>query len=331
MKKIIIFGATGNVGSYLTKYCLDYFDKSEYEIIASGRRKTDFFTKRGIKYYSVDVTKEEDFKKLPTEDVHAVLLLAAQIPSYMNGYKPKEYIDSNIIGAFNVLEYCRKVNADRIIYTQTVFDISLYSNEGTILKSDLPKNFSYTGDHAVYVISKNTALELIEHYRQEYDIKSFIFRLPTIYSYSPYQYYHPNGVKKMRPVYQMINKAKNSEPIELWGNPNYGKDMVHVYDFSQMICKAIEVNREYGLYNVGTGIPVTLKEQIETIIKVFSPSENPSQVIYCPEKTSSGGFLMDITNAKEELGYEPLYDCLRLFEDYKLEMAVNRFKELREE
>ncbi|NRT70251.1 NAD-dependent epimerase/dehydratase family protein [Clostridium beijerinckii] len=331
MKKIIIFGATGNVGSYLMKYCLEYFDKSEYEIIASGRRDTGFFAKRGIKYYSIDITKEKDFEKLPTEDVHAVMLLAAQIPSYMNGYDPKKYIDSNIIGAFNVLEYCRKVNADRILYTQTVFDISLYANEDTTLKPDLPKKFSYKGDHAVYVISKNTALELIEHYHQEYGIKSFIFRLPTIYSYSPYQYYHPNGIKKMRPVYQMINKAKKGEPIELWGNPNYAKDMVHVYDFSQMLCKATEVNRENGFYNVGTGIPVTLKEQIETIIKVFSPSENQSKIIYCPEKPSTGGFLMDITNAKEELGYEPQYDCLRLFEDYKSEMLVDRFKELREE
>ena len=46
-KKIIVFGATGNVGSYLFKYATEYFDKNEYEIIASGRRKTDFFTKRG--------------------------------------------------------------------------------------------------------------------------------------------------------------------------------------------------------------------------------------------------------------------------------------------
>ena len=44
MKKIIIFGATGNVGSYVLKYALEYF-KGKYEIIASGRRKTDFFEK----------------------------------------------------------------------------------------------------------------------------------------------------------------------------------------------------------------------------------------------------------------------------------------------
>lgn len=46
MKKIIIFGATGNVGSYVLKYALEYF-KGRFEIIASGRRETDFFTKRG--------------------------------------------------------------------------------------------------------------------------------------------------------------------------------------------------------------------------------------------------------------------------------------------
>ena len=38
---------------------------------------------------------------------------------------------------------------------------------------------------------------------------------------------------------------------------------------------------------------------------------------------------MDVQNAKTELGYEPQYDCKRLFEDYKAEMQIDRFKELR--
>lgn len=329
MKKIIIFGATGNVGSYLTKYCAEYFNEDEFEIIAVGRRQTGVFEKMGIKYYQVDLTEKEGLAKLPVKDVHTVMLLAAEIPSYMSVYKPEKYINSNIIGAFNVLEYCRKAQVDRILYTQTVFDISLYDTEKMVLKPDLPKRFSYKGDHAVYVISKNTAIELIEHYHQEYGIKKFIFRLPTIYSYSPYQYYYPNGVKTIRPVYLMINRAKNSEPIELWGDPDYAKDMVHVYDFSQMLCKAVTANREEGFYNVGTGMPVTLKEQIKTIIKVFSPENNPSPILYCPEKPYGGGFLMDVTNAKKELGYEPQFDCLRLFQDYKSEMEKDRFKELR--
>ena len=327
-KKIIIFGATGNVGSYLVDYALNYINSNEYEIIASGRRQTDFFTKRGIEYYPVDVTEEVDFEKLPIKDVYAVMLLSAQIPSYMADYQPRKYVDSIIVGAYNVLEYCRKTKVDRIIYTQTVFDVSLYPHD-VVLKPDLAKNFSYTGDHAMYVISKNTALEFIEHYHQEYGLKKFIFRLPTIYCYSPYPYYFPNGAKKMRPIYQMINKARNSETLEVWGDPEYAKDMVHVNDFSQMLCKAVGVDREDGFYNVGTGIPVTLKEQVKTIVDVFSPIENPSQIIFCPDKSSTGGFLMDITNAREELGYEPQYDCQKLLEDFKKEMEFNKFKELR--
>lgn len=329
MKKIVIFGATGNVGSYVLKYAREYFNTEEYEVIASGRRKTDFFEKRGIPYYSVDLTKAEDFDVLPQEDVYAVIYLAAEIPSYMDDYQPDKYIKSNIIGAYNVLEYCRKTKADRILFSTTVFDISLSATNGAVLKPDMPHNFSYKGDHAVYVISKNTAIELIEHYHQEYGLKKFIFRFPTIYNYSPYHYYYPNGVKTLRPVYRMIERAKKGEPIELWGNPEYSKDMVHVYDCAQMICKAVEVDREEGFYNVGTGKPVSLKEQIETIIKVFSPKDHPSEIIYCPEKPAGGGFLMDVENAKEELGYEPQYDCLKLFEDYKKEMEINRFEELR--
>lgn len=329
MKKVILFGATGNVGAYVYKYAREYFESSEYEVIGTGRRNTDFFERRGIPYISVDISVREEFDKLPQDDVYAVIFLAAQIPSYMDGYQPDQYLQSNIIGGYNVLEYCRRVKADRILFSTTVFDISLYAEDNIVLKPDLPYNFSYKGDHAVYVISKNTTIELIKHYYAEYGLKYFIFRFPTIYNYSPYHFYNPNGVKRLRPVYHMINQALKGEPIELWGDPEYAKDMVHVYDCAQMLCKAVEVQRDYGWYNVGTGIPVTLQQQIQTIIKVFSPADNPSRIIYCPEKKAGGGFLMDVSNAKEELGYEPCYDVERLFEDYKNEMQINRFAELR--
>nr|WP_255262614.1 NAD(P)-dependent oxidoreductase [Proteus mirabilis] len=276
-----MFGATGNVGSYLTRYCTEFFDKDEFEIIAVGKRNTDAFNIYNIKYISVDITSSADFEKLPTDNIHTVMLLAAKIPSYMDEYNPQEYLNVNIFGAFNVLEYCKKVKADRIIYTQTVFDISLHSSANITLLPDLEKKFDYKGDHAVYVISKNTALELIEHYHQEYNLKKFIFRLPTIYNYSPYHYYYPNGKKTKRPLYQMIEKAEKGEDIELWGDPNYSKDMVYVDDFSQMLCKAVLVDRDQGFYNIGTGIPVTLKQQIETIIEVFSPPEKNLILFIC--------------------------------------------------
>lgn len=328
-KKIVIFGSSGNVGSYLTLYANDFFDKEKFEVIASGRRDTTVFDKYGIKYISVDITKREDFEKLPQTDVYAVIHLAAAIPSYMSNYDPRKYIDSIVVGTTNILEYCRKTKADRILFSQTVFDVSLYPQDHILDPYDKP-NFSYTGDHAVYVIAKNCALEMMEHYHQEFGLKKFVFRFPTIYEYSTNQYYYPNGVKTMRPLYQQINKAIKGEPLTIWGDPNYAKDMVHVYDCAQMICKACLVDRDGGFYNVSTGVPVTLEEQCRAIIDVFSPKDNPSTIEYIdPERKSGGGFLMDITNAKEELGYQPVYDVHKLFENYKEEMTLNRFLELR--
>lgn len=326
MKKIIVFGATGNVGSYFTLYLNEYF-KDKFEIVAIGRKNTNFFSKFNIKYYKCDISNFNNFVALPKDDVHAVVLLAATIPSYMSKYDPRSYIDSNTVGAYNVFEYAKNINVDRILYTQTVFDIHL-SLTNSRVSPNTARNFSYKGDHAVYVISKNTAVELLRHYHEEYGIKQFVFRLPTIYNYSPYYYYYPNGIKTKRPVYTMIENAINSKPIELWGDPNYTKDMVYVADFSQMLSKAIVSNKNSGFYNVGTGIPVTLEEQIKTIIKVFSPKDNPSTIIYKKNKIAGGGSLFDISNAIEELGYKPEYDCEKLFMEYKKEMELNRFNEL---
>ncbi|MBU3127164.1 NAD(P)-dependent oxidoreductase [Clostridium tagluense] len=328
-KKIIIFGATGNTGAYLVDYCLENLDQTQYEIIAVGRRKTDYFTKRGIAYYSVDISKINQFEKLPTEGIFAILLLAGILPANMEGYHPMEYINCNIIGAFNVLEYCRKTNVDRVIYTQTIRDIG--ENIGKIqhLKHDMIRNFSYTGDHAIYVITKNTAVDLIEHYHQEYGIKRFIFRLPTIYSYSPNEYYYVDGIKNKMAFRHMIDQAITGKSIEMWGDPNKAHDVVYVKDFCQMLCKAITVDQDRGFYNVGTGIPISLKEQIEGMIEVFSPDNHSSKITLCPDKPNSRSYSMDISNAVEELGYAPKYDYIGYLRDFKSEMEINRYKDLR--
>lgn len=330
MKKIVIFGSTGNVGSYFTKYASEYFPKNEYQIIASGKReKADVFGKMGLEYISADISKPEDFNKLPQKDVYAVVLLAAVIPAYMDGYHPKDYLDSIIMGTYNVLEYCRNIGADRLLYSTSCFDVWEYP-KNIVIKPDMPKNFSYTGDHAMYVISKNAATELIEHYHQQYGLKTFIFRFPTIYSYSPNHYIYPNGVKTLRPLYKLIYNAMEGKPLEIWGDPNYAKDMMYVDDMGQMFCKAIEVNNiTKGFYNCGTGIPVTLRQQMEAIKKVFCPADKQSEIVCLEDKVAGGGLLMDVQNAKDELGYEPKYDVVKLFEAFKAEMAVDRFAELR--
>lgn len=330
MKKIIVIGATGNTGAYLVDYLNDYIDKNKYELIASGQRETDFFDRYGIKYYSIDITNEKSFDILPKEDVHAVVFEAGILPASMKGYYPKKYLEVNTLGAFNVLEYCRKNNVDRIIYTQTIREIGNYINTDTILSPDLPRNYPLTGDHAIYTISKIAAVDMIEHYYLEYGLKRFIFRLPTIYSYTKNDIFYVDGKPKKKAYRLFIDKAIKGEPIELWGDPSIAHDVVYVKDFCQMLTKAIFANCDGGVYNIGTGIPVTLQEQIEGIIEVFSTNKK-SEIIYKPERPNARKYSVDISKAVKDLGYIPQYSYIEYLKDLKKEMKEQRFDELYKE
>ena len=62
--------------------------------------------------------KKEDFNKLP-RDVYAGVDLAGAMPARMRGYDPYKYIDVNITGNLNILEYCKETGADRILFAQS--------------------------------------------------------------------------------------------------------------------------------------------------------------------------------------------------------------------
>ena len=238
----------------------------------------------------------------------------------MKGYNPYKYIDVNITGNMNILEYCRASGADRILFAQSFGDIKDYGEEKLLLTVNLPRKFSFTNDHTIYVMSKNFAVDMIEHYHQMYGLKSFIFRLPTIYLYSPNDTFYVNGEIKKIGYRLLIDKAIAGETIEVWGNPDRVKDMVYVKDFCQMLYKAVFVNRECGYYNVGTGIGTSLLDQIKGMIKVFNQGENKSKIIMRPDKPNSPQYIMDISSAVKELEYVPQYIYLDMLQDIKKEM-----------
>lgn len=319
MKKIIVFGASGDTGHYFVRYFLEHYEGKEYQLIATGTRKTDYFRQFNIPYYEVDITRKEDFVKLP-RDVYAVVDLAGMMPARMKGYNPYKYIDVNIIGNLNVLEYCRETKADRILFAQSFGDIKDYAEENPLLRVDLPRKFSFTTDHTVYVMSKNFAVDMIENYHQMYGIKRFIFRLPTIYLYSSVDTFYVDGKKKKIGYRLLIDKAIAGEPIEVWGDSSRVKDMVYVKDFCQMLYKALFVDRNSGYYNVGTGIGTSLLDQIKGMVEVFGDNNKKSEIIMRPDKPNAPQYIMDIKPAIDELGYAPQYNYIDMLYDMKKEM-----------
>lgn len=327
MKKVIVLGATGSLGTYF----VDYLVEQSVEVIACGRKTEvkEYYQSRNIEYLSVDITKHEDFSKLPQEGVSAIVLISGAMPSRMEGYKPHSYLEVNAIGTLNVLEYARKIGVEKFLFTQSHSDVAGHWNTGEIIKPNAPRILNLKGDHAVYIISKNTAVDLIEHYRQDYGLKTFIFRLPTIYLYRPILEMFVNGKNVPIGYRYFIDKAMKSEPIEIWGNPSVSKDIVYVQDFNQMLYKALLSKLDKGFYNVASGKSTTLENQIRGIIEVFSPKDKPSEVLYKPEKNNQNSYHYDIENAIDELGYMPKYGYIDMLIDMAEEMKGNRFEHLK--
>lgn len=324
MGRVIIFGATGLVGAYSSVSLKD----SGYDVIAVGRRKSDngFFATKNISYYSLDIKNSADFDKLP-KDVDTVIHFAGAMPATMEGYNPHEYVQSVIEGTLNVLEYTRLSGCKKIIFAQSRADSNYLMDKGPI-PSDFEMKFPLTGDHSVYSICKNTAVNLIEHYYHQYGIKRFELRFPTVYGYHPNPYFHVNGVKKMIAYRQIMEQAKRGEDVEIWGDPSRGKEIVYINDVVQIIRRCVESDLDGGMYNVGRGIATTLEEQVRGIVEIFSPAKKKSKIIYRPDKPNARQFVHDMSKTISELGYKSEYDYESLLKDFKRNMEENPFEQL---
>lgn len=328
MKKVLVFGASGETGRYFVDYFLEHDPNHEYELIAIGNRKTTFFEEYfHIPYIQMNIVDKIEFTKLPQEDIHAVVDLAGYMPARCDGEYTEKMFNVNLMGTLNILNYCVEVKADRILFAQSFGDILQHAANYPTLTVNLPRTFSFNTDHTVYLIAKCAAVDLIEYYHQHYGLKSFIFRLPTIYLYAKDRYFYRDGEKTKLWYRVLIDQAIAGENMEVWGDPTKVKDIVYVKDFAQMLDLAVKVDRDEGVYNVGTGVGTSLQEQFEVMAEVLGGNKK-SKISYRSDMPSTGEYVMDITPAIKELGYRPLYDYKSFLLDYKKELELGRFDSL---
>lgn len=323
---ILVFGATGTLGAPITVH----LKREGYNVIAIGHREydNDFFCEQGIKYISMNIENEDDFKKLPSNDIFAILDFAGALPASMSGYKPKQYITSIFQGTFNILEYARRTQVDRIVFPQSLFDVSYLFGTKVPIPADSQRKAPLSGDHAIYVIAKNAAVNLIEHYYHVYGIKRFVLRLSRVYLYHPNPYTFTNGKKVLISDRFFIYKAMKGEDIEIWGDPNRLLETCCIKDFLQIIDKTLQAKDiDGGIYNIGSG-GSTLKERVEGIIEVFCPKNKISNIVFCPNKQNTQQFVLDIRKTVNELGYTPRYSWKDYLIDFKIEMNNQTYKKL---
>jgi UDP-glucose 4-epimerase len=314
-KKVLVIGASGFIGYYLVKELLS----NGYEVIATGRRVSalKYFKEKCIKYYELDITKKDDFNQLYPNNIEAVFLLAALLPGNTIKDDPYQYTDINIIGTLNTLEYCKKHNIHKLISTTSYADIKDFWKKDFPLNEETPRSFILDDDHTNYIITKNAATDFILHYSKKYKMDGIILRLPPVYGAGPHSEIYLNGRLYKSGFQVFMEKAINGEIIEILGDKDVSRDIVSVKDVVSAMLSVLRINGYSGIYNLSSGVAVTLEEQVKCIIDVFSNPKKKSEVRYKPEiKNNSKSYLLDISKIENDFGYKPMY---RNFKDIVLE------------
>ncbi|TJW11350.1 NAD-dependent epimerase/dehydratase family protein [Parvibacter caecicola] len=314
---VLVLGATGNLGAYSALA----LKEAGFEVVAAGRRASDngFFRQHGIRYYSVDITDLASFEKLDSESIDVVANFAGELPSRCS-FNPQKLIQTITEATLNVLEFMVRRGIKKIIFPTTPYDLAYLHESGEPIGADEKRSFPPTGDHSVYAIAKNAAVDLIEHYHYQYGISRFILRFFTIYQYHPNAYHFADGEPRMMPYRFLIDRAQKGLPITVFGDPSRVKEMVYIKDFTKVVIAAAGSPLEGGFYNVGSPSRVSLDEMIHGIVEVFSDPAKPSEITYDAEKPDTLQSILDWEKTRKELHYEPEYDFLTMMKDFKIEM-----------
>lgn len=326
---VIVIGATGFIGMYTVEALI----KNGKKVLATGRNEKlgQALRERGAEFTTLDITRESDFEKLPKDDVEGVILLAGLLPANAKADLEEEenaadYFEVNVIGAIHVLEYCRKNGIKKVIGSCSYSDVSGAWGKGYPITEEEPRQFKFTGDHAVYVISKNACNDVMEYYNQQHGMQCAWFRFPPVYGVGPHGTIYVNGKAYKSGIATFIDNAIQGKNIELWGDPHIKRDIIYVKDVANAYVMALSSEKTYGLYNMTSGTQLDLEEQAQAVIDVFG-SDKDSKLVFCPEKpNNTPSFWYSMKKAERDFGFVPQYtNYYDMMVDYKKELESGRW------
>ena len=255
MKTIIVTGGLGFIGSNLInilsrkKYFIINIDKVTY----ASNSKNITNNIKNYKFYKQDINNQNFIKKIL--DVYSPSLIfnvAAETHVDRSIDDPKQFIDSNIYGVFNLLEAVRKFKKKiKLIHVSTD---EVY---GDIIKNKSSKESDPYNPSSPYSASKASSDLLIKSYVRTYKVPAIITNCCN--NYGPNQY-----PEKLIPtiIYKIINK----KPIPIYGNGKNIREWIHVEDHCNALIKISEKGLLGENYNIGSGVELNNIDIVKKIV-----------------------------------------------------------------
>lgn len=265
-QKVLITGAAGFIGFHLAKRLLAKgatvlgFDNLNdyYDVTLKDARLEILHQFPNFTFVKGDLADEQAVEQIFSSfQPDIVVNLAAQAGVRYSIDHPRTYIDSNIIGFFNILEACRHHKVTHLLFASSS---SVYGNQ-----EKTPFSTTDNVDHLIslYAATKKSNELMAYTYSHLYGIPATGLRFFTVYG--------PYGRPDMA-YFKFANKIRNGEAIQIYNHGDMYRDFTYVDDIVTGIEHMLsnppvknESGDRYKVYNIGNHKPEQLMHFIEVL------------------------------------------------------------------
>ncbi len=294
MKKVLITGASGFIGSHTVESALDrgYSVRVFLRYNSTGYVGNLRFLGKKLKEIEIFWGDIRDYTSVLREvkGVDYVIHLAAQISVPYSFQNPIDFAMNNVVGTTNILKASVECGISKFVYTSTS---EIFGGSDEPLNEDslrIPKS--------PYSASKVGADAMVKSFFYTYDLNTLILR--------PFNTFGPRqSIRALIPW--IIYQGLRSEKVKL-GNLEPKRDFTYVKDTVEGILLALEKETEGGdEINLGTGRSFSVMEVVEVVSKVLGKNlkVEVEEKFKRPKKAEVFNLIADNSKAKRVLGWEP--------------------------
>ena len=264
MDKVIVTGGLGFIGSnlielLLKKYYVINLDKVTYS--SNFYNTKEFLKKKNYKFIKYDINNKKIIKIFNKYKPVGIFNLAAETHVDRSIDSPKSFIESNILGVYNILEAFR-VFSKKIPKTKLIH-ISTDEVYGDILFGRSNENYPYKPS-SPYAASKASSDHLVSSYVRTYNIPAIVTNCSN--NYGPKQ--HP---EKLIP--KLIYNILQNKPLPIYGKGTNSREWIYVKDHCEALIKIFKKGKVGNFYNIGSNKNQTNLEICKKLIQLANKNK----------------------------------------------------------